>query len=105
MLAFHHSALFLMGPALPYWQPQCTCVTEASICLPACHDTCRLSLPLQVVAIVGRQPLLWVVPPGDVRLRVSELASTLGLEGEEALGFVGRLPIVTAFEPEWIKLR
>lgn len=54
--------------------------------------------------MVGRQPLLWVIPLSDVRNSCDAIAAALGLEGAAARELVAKMPPLLALEPQWLRL-
>jgi hypothetical protein len=56
------------------------------------------------VGMVGRQPMLWTLPPRDVRCPVPLLAGRLGVSEATAAGLAERMPVLLALEPDAIAL-
>ena len=64
-----------------------------------------LPLCVQAVDMVGAQPLLWVIPPSDMRNSCDAIAAALGVEAAEAQLLVTKMPLLLALEPQWLRLR
>ncbi|GIL77427.1 hypothetical protein Vretimale_2998 [Volvox reticuliferus] len=65
----------------------------------------KLGLPLpDVVGLVGRQALLWVVPPIHVASTVGDIAAGLGLTPAEAMELIARVPPVVTVEKRLMRL-
>ncbi|GLC42677.1 hypothetical protein PLESTB_001126300 [Pleodorina starrii] len=65
----------------------------------------KLGLPLpDLVALVGRQALLWVVPPSQVACTLGDVAGALGLSGEQATELMARVPPIVTIEKRLMRL-
>ncbi|EFJ48772.1 hypothetical protein VOLCADRAFT_90603 [Volvox carteri f. nagariensis] len=65
----------------------------------------KLGVPLvDLVGLVGRQALLWAVPPPHVAVTVGDVAAGLGLTAAEATELVARVPPVVAVEKRLMRL-
>ncbi|KIZ04962.1 hypothetical protein MNEG_3000 [Monoraphidium neglectum] len=49
--------------------------------------------------MVGRQPMLWAIPPRDVKCDVPALAGRLGVSEGDAARLAERMPVLLALEP------
>lgn len=58
----------------------------------------------RAVEMVGRQPMLWVIPPHDIKCDVPALAGRLGVSEPDAARLVERMPVLLALEPSAVAL-
>lgn len=62
-------------------------------------------LHAQAALSLGRQPMLWVVGSSDVRSPAPVLAERLGLTMADAATLLERMPVLLAYQPDWLCLK
>ena len=58
----------------------------------------------KVILLMGKQPMFWMIKPGQVKSSITTIQEKLGLDEANALDLIAKMPVVISLEPSLLVL-